>query len=261
MKPKIKLIYSGPIWILRNWRAKKIAKKIKKYNDEERYSMQWRNDYILNRGKKFLKFLNVELEIIGYDNIPKSTSLFIANHFSSVDPTILVVAMKNPGQATDDINPMSVFLAKKELEKSKRFSGYMDILNTFYLDRENPRQTLQILNDIASHAKENRKHIVIFPEGTRSKDGRIQEFKNGAFRIAKKAFIPIIPITINNSFSAANLDREKKLKVQIIFHNPIKPLSIISMSHSDIAKKVKTIIEEKIKNSKETPLIKEPKLV
>ena len=246
MRPKIKLIWAGPLFFIRSRQARRIAKKIIKYDDEERYPQQWRNDYVLKKAKKLLKFLKVNVVVQGWNNIPKSTSLIAANHTSAIDPAVLLVALENPSKTTNDHNIMPVFLAKKELKSNQRFNGYMDIINTFYIDRKKPREALEIFDKIINHAKTEKKHIVIFPEGTRSNDGKLQEFKSGGFRIAKKAFVSIIPTTINNTLVATNLNRNYKLEVEIIFHPPIKPLQVISMQHIDIAKKVKTIISQKL---------------
>ncbi len=63
--------------------------------------------------------------------------------------------------------------------------------------------------------------------------------------MAKKSFMPIIPVTINNSYSASNLDRTEKLKIQVIFGKQIKPMSFISLDTKSLAAKVQKIIESK----------------
>jgi 1-acyl-sn-glycerol-3-phosphate acyltransferase len=63
------------------------------------------------------------------------------------------------------------------------------------LDRDNPREGLKAINDAARKISEGM-NIIIFPEGTRSKDGKLLPFKKGVFSLAVRAGVPIIPIGI-----------------------------------------------------------------
>ena len=118
-------------------------------------------------------------------------------------------------------------------------------MNTFYIDRENPRAALDTLDEMTKFAKDNKKHIVIFPEGTRSKDGNLNEFKGGAFKVAKQAFLPIVPVTINNSLAAADKNRAEKLTVTITFHPVMKPMSFMTSETKDIAARVQKVVASK----------------
>jgi 1-acyl-sn-glycerol-3-phosphate acyltransferase len=147
---------------------------------------------------------------------------------------------------------MCIFLAKEELKKNKFGRSWADFLETSYIDRKNPKTALIAFDQISKKSKIQNKYIVIFPEGTRSKDGVINEFKPGTFHIAKKEFIPIVPVTINNSFSFSDLSRKGKLKVTVIFHRLIKPSSFMTKQTKFISKKV----EETVRNSWVKPLEK-----
>lgn len=246
MTPKSKAIIKAPLWGWRNFRARGLSRKIKKFQDDQRYGEQFKNDYVLSRAKKMLKLLNIDLEVIGYDNLPKNPVLLTPNHSSSVDPVLMVAALENPEQGGDNVNPKSVFIAKEELRKNKRVRGYADILNTFYIDRKNPRQALEVLDEFVEHAKATKKHMVVFPEGTRSQDGQLLEFHGGSFKIAKKAFLPVVPVTINNALSATDLNRKGRLKVQVIFHPVIKPMSFMTSETQAIAAQVQKIVQSKL---------------
>ncbi len=73
----------------------------------------------------------------------------------------------------------------------------MKLLHCVFLDREDPRKAMKALNE----ATENLKKVSIFPEGTRNKgkEGTVQEFKSGAFRIASKAKAPVVPVAISGT--------------------------------------------------------------
>ena len=245
---KFKAVLNFPSIMWSNHRARKLGKKYEKFNDEEKYSQQWRNDYVMKKQRKILKKLGVNIVVEGWENLPKGTALLTPNHQSLMDPAVIFAALKNPEAGSDNLNKVSVFLAKKELEKNRKLKGYAKLTNTFYIDRKNPRGALKVMEDMAEHAKKNHKYIVIFPEGTRSKNGEITEFKGGAFKIAKKSFMPIVPVTINNSLSITNLDR-KKLTVTVIFHTPLKPMSFIAKDTKTIASAVQKNVESKLVKS------------
>ena len=245
MKAKTKVILNYPRLAFKMHRAKKVAKKIRKDGEDgTRYPEQWKNDYIVKTLAKVTKLINVEVEVIGWENLPKAPAIIAPNHASLWDPALIMIALKDVRPGNDYKNVQSVFLAKKEMAKNRRTKGFTKIMNTFYIDRKNPRASLKNMDEFAQYSKDNKKMAVVFPEGTRSKDGNINEFKAGAFRMAKKTFIPIIPTTINNSLSISNLSRSKKLKVQVIFGKPLKPMSFISFTTKDLAAKVQKEVEK-----------------
>ena len=256
---KFKAILNYPSIGWANHRARKIGKKYEKFSDEEKYPQQWRNDYVMKKQIKLLKKLGVNLVVEGWGNLPKGTALLAPNHQSLLDPAVVFAALKNPQPGSDHLNKVAVFLAKQELKKNRKLKGYAKLTNTFYIDRTNPRASLKTMDDITEHAKKNHKYIVIFPEGTRSKDGDINEFKGGAFRSAKKAFMPIVPVTINNTLSITNLDR-KKLTVTVIFHKPLKPMSFITKDTKTIASNIQKIIETRLVKSEGAISAREAKI-
>jgi 1-acyl-sn-glycerol-3-phosphate acyltransferase len=162
-----------------------------------------------------------------------------------MDPLIIIASLENPKKSIDDKNGMAIFLAKKELLKKRAIRGYAKIIDTHFIDRKNIRNSLKVMNNLDNSSKKYKKYQVIFPEGTRSKNGEIKNFKGGAFRNAKKSFLPIVPITINNSLSSTNLDRKTKQIIEVIFHPSIKPINFISYKTKNIANIVQKIVESK----------------
>ena len=97
-------------------------------------------------------------------------------------------------------------------------------------------------------AKKHQKVGIVFPEGTRSTNGEIEQFKSGAFRIAKKGFIPIIPVTINNSLTASNLNRRQWLHVEVIFDKVLKPITFLGQDTKEISTRVHDIVKSNFKS-------------
>jgi len=133
---------------------------------------------------KILFMLFWKFEVQGIENVPKKGPLIIAsNHTSNLDPLLLGIAM----------NRKMHFIAKKEVFESFIGNFVCRKLNAFPVDREKTdikalKNTLQILQD--------GEVLGIFPEGSRSSDGELQDFKLGIIRIAIKTGAPILPAGI-----------------------------------------------------------------
>ncbi len=239
---KFKVALLTPFWLFKGHRAYRMYKK--SVRDPERYSDVFKWNFAVKRAQKTLKGFNVVLDIKGYDNLPKGTALLTPNHQSWIDSVCMVAALAKQTGESDVQHKKAVFLAKKEILEKKSFKGWGKITNTFFIDRKNTRESLKQLDAMGKYAKENNDLMVIFPEGTRTKDGKLQEFKTGAFRLAKKEFVPIIPVTINNSYKGANFDRKGKAHVEIIFGKPIKPMTFMGQPNDKIAERVKAKIQE-----------------
>jgi 1-acyl-sn-glycerol-3-phosphate acyltransferase len=127
------------------------------------------------------------MEIIGIENLPESGGLIIAsNHVSYIDPAVLVASL----------NRKIYFIAKKEVFKNIFLSFILKKLNAFSVDRDNVdmiafKKAINILKE--------EKVLGIFPEGTRSSNGELQELKLGALKIAMKTGVPILPVGINGT--------------------------------------------------------------
>lgn len=145
---------------------------------------------IVKWGLKVIGFISgVKLEVNGLDNIPDDQAvLFVGNHISFFDIIVTYPLMKRP----------TGYIAKKEIKKVPFLSWWMYFVNCIFLDRKDPRQGLKSVLE-ASEKIKNGTSIFLFPEGTRSKDGKLAQFKDGGFKIATKAKAPIIPLGIQGT--------------------------------------------------------------
>jgi len=101
--------------------------------------------------------------------------------------------------------------------------------------------------EVTKEVKEGRNYI-IFPEGTRSRDGNnILEFKGGSFKSAMNARCPIVPMAIIDSFKAFDTHSIKKLTVQIHYLKPLYYEDYKDMKSVDIANYVSAQIKNTIK--------------
>lgn len=127
------------------------------------------------------------MEIRGIENLPESGGLIItSNHVSYLDPAVLVASL----------NRKIYFITKKEVFKNTFISFLLKNMNAFSVDRDNVdmfafKKAINILRE--------EKVLGIFPEGTRSSNGELQELKMGALKIAMKTGVPILPVGINGT--------------------------------------------------------------
>jgi 1-acyl-sn-glycerol-3-phosphate acyltransferase len=175
-----------------------------------------------------------EIKVIGNENVPASGGvLFIANHQSNFDIPILI------GFVPRDKG----FIAKHEMLKIPVFSRWMRYLGCLFIDRGDARQSLKVLNEAAERLKQGHS-LVIFPEGTRSKDGTVGQFKSGSLKIAVKANVPIVPITINGSMNIMPKGTSfiKSACVEVIVSPPLILDELPDKDTNLIAEKVRSII-------------------
>lgn len=127
-------------------------------------------------------FYNFRIE--GTENIPQDRALVMAsNHRSYADPVILTMPMKKP----------VTYMAKEELFKNKLFGWFITKLGAFPVKRG--AGDLQVIDD-AVGILESGRHLVIFPEGTRSKDGKVGKGKTGVALIAARSGADVLPCGI-----------------------------------------------------------------
>lgn len=142
-------------------------------------------------GRKFIRVGGWEVRVGGLEYLPSGGAILVANHQSLVDIPLLLAAV-----------PREVrFLAKRELGRIPLFGCAMRKAGNLFIDREDPRDAVHLVRE----AKERIDHgrmVVIFPEGTRSRDGDVGEFKPGAFYLARKKGIPLLPVLLDGGRTA-----------------------------------------------------------
>lgn len=121
---------------------------------------------------------------------PRRPYVIVANHESFAD--ILAIATM----------PFEMkWISKRAIFKYPLVGTAMRAVGDIPVDREDPRAGVQVIR-AAIDRLDKRVSVMIFPEGTRSKDGEMLDFKTGAFRIAIQAGVPILPIALNGTREA-----------------------------------------------------------
>jgi len=184
------------------------------------------------------KAAGVKIDVIGTENVPEETCLFVANHQSYLDIPVLMASINKP----------IGFVAKKEMEKIPGLSYWMSEMHSVFMDRENVREAVKSINQGIDNLK-NGYSMVIFPEGTRSKCDKIGEFKKGSMKLGVKADVPLVPVTIDGTYKAyeGNKNRFKRADVRIIIGQPIYPRDLNKEEQNNLAETFKDIIEANMK--------------
>jgi len=164
-------------------------------------------------GKSILFVSRVKMSVKGWSNIdPSAPYIYMPNHQSNFDIPVLL------GHLTVQFR----WLAKVELFKIPIFGRAMRKAGYISIDRNNRASAIKSLN-VAAHRIKSGVSVLIFPEGTRSRDGAIRPFKKGGFVMAIESGVPIVPVVITGtrSLMAKGKFRVNAGHVRMVIHKPI----------------------------------------
>ncbi len=237
MRPNIwKILISFPYYL------KSLRKSAKWFNrmikDPNSVSEDRRYKWVQKKAKYIMWLHNIKVKVIGYENWLDGSVVLAPNHQSNMDGAVIF--------SLNDFSKTApcAFVAKAELQDSKKLNRFLSLIDVVFIERDNLRQTINALKEANDLIKVPRS-MVIFPEGTRNPDSKnLLEFKDGAFKIPQKAYVPIVPVTISGSHEAFTGSRTKKKNIYVIFHKPIMPEKFIHNKTKDLSNVVKRIIQD-----------------
>lgn len=132
-----------------------------------------------------IKLGGIKVVTSGLDRITAPPYIFMCNHQSALDIYGLLFSL-----------PLSFrWIAKRQLFLIPFFGWALKRAGHISIDRENPREALKAMDEAARKIRDGM-NIIIFPEGTRSRDGSLLPFKKGGFSLALRAMVPIVPVGI-----------------------------------------------------------------
>jgi len=167
--------------------------------------------------KKILKIMKIKVNI--EENRKNNTNkavLFVGNHRSNFDSLILITSIDSP----------LIFIGKKEIKKFPIIGKWFVDIGCIFIDREDTKSAINSIMEGVKKIKEGYS-LVIFPEGSRTKEKIVKEFKPGSLKLAQKTKANIVPITFVNTEECYEI------------HKKLKSASV----HLDIGKEID--IEEK----------------
>jgi len=161
------------------------------------------------------RLAGIRVRTVGREHLePGRAYLFMANHTSNLDPPIL----------TPLLGRRIAIIAKQELFKIPLFGYAMRKANFVALNRADRRSAVESVGN-AVHVLQSGLGMMVFPEGTRSRDGRLLPFKKGPFHLAMEAGVPVVPITVVGAHEAwpKGTMKLRAGEVVVYFHWPIDP--------------------------------------
>jgi len=164
-------------------------------------------------GKLFCYLAFIRVKINGKENFsPKKSYIFVSNHQSIYDVFVIY----------GWLNSRFKWIMKNSLRKIPLVGFACEKAGHIFIDRSSPLKAQKSIKNAEEKLK-NGASVVIFPEGSRTKDGNVNKFKRGAFKIAEDLKLPIVPITIDGAYKAMP-------------HNSfyIKPCKIVATIHQHI---------------------------
>lgn len=179
----------------------------------------------------------IKVVVTGKEKLdPKKRYVFISNHQSGLDIPILYIG----------ISEKISFIAKKELFMIPVFGWGLYFVGHIWIDRGNARKAHRSIENAVKRLKNDNVSLILFPEGTRSKDGKVAPFKQGSFALAQKAGVSVVPVAITGALGL--------LPKHSIFVNPGEvhlnigdPVEIkTDMTKAEMAEKFHQIIQDAV---------------
>ncbi|MBQ9828252.1 MAG: 1-acyl-sn-glycerol-3-phosphate acyltransferase [Lachnospiraceae bacterium] len=197
---------------------------------------------VVRFGFKALTLISgAKVTITGRENIPQDGAvLYVGNHNGFFDLIIGHPLCKAP----------TAIIAKEYFKKFPIFAWWMMLMRCVFIDRKDIRSNVRAIQQATELVKEGIS-VLIYPEGTRSKTGEMNPFKEGSFKIAKKTGCPVVPIGMTGT--AAIFDDHKPwLKsgpVTVTIGKPIYMEELTEEQKKAMAPFVQGIIQEMLDNA------------
>ncbi|MCI8274702.1 MAG: 1-acyl-sn-glycerol-3-phosphate acyltransferase [Lachnospiraceae bacterium] len=223
----MRLFFMAPVWFFKIW----------SWGRDDRHAEKEKFELLRHVTTRANRAGRVTIEPHGLENLPEEPGyIMFPNHQGLFD--VLGFLETSP-------QPFTVVM-KKEVENVFLLKQVRILLKAQCMDREDIRDSLRVINQMTKEVKEGRNYL-IFPEGTRSKNGNcLLEFKGGSFKSAVNARCPIVPVAVIDSYQAFDTNSIRPVTVKLHYLPPILCEEYQGMRTNDIAALVKARIEETI---------------
>lgn len=193
-------------------------------------------------GRTALLLAGIRMKVHYHGDLPQQPAVYLFNHSSTLD-LFVGTALALPGVR---------YIAKRELGYNPLFWAIARLSGQIMIDRSDPREAIMQINRAYKYLKKKRFSLMLAPEGTRSRTGKILPFKSGAFHAAVEMQYPIVPIYIEGAYE---LCPGKSLiarpgTVTVHFH---KPLDTSDWDRKSIRKHAEAMRERYLEWNGEAP--------
>lgn len=221
-------LYRAPFWFFQICR---LGREKDTHTDQERYA------YLRKLVKKVNQTGRITVDSFGTENLPKEDGFILfPNHQGLFDSLALIDTFPRPFGIVIKKEALNWFLVKQVVA----------LIRGIGIDRKDIRASLEVIKQVTEEVK-NGRNFIIFPEGTRSREGnQILPFKGGTFKSAINADCPIVPVALVNCFRPFDLSSIQKERVQVHYLEPIYPQQYKGMRTKEIADMVHDRIQKTI---------------
>ncbi len=189
-----------------------------------------------------VRIAGVRIKMVGMEQFdPAGTYIFMSNHVSNLDPPVLIPMIPR----------RTSVLAKRELWKIPILSRALDLAEIVPVERNKRDSAIESIR----RAGEVMKHginMTIYPEGTRSRDGRLLPFKKGPFHLAAETGFPVVPVTIlgTEDMMPKGHFAVRPGTATLVFHAPIDPAKF--NSREELMQAVSDVINSSLPPERQT---------
>lgn len=211
--------------------------KLRRLGNTQKYDAKTRYDYVRMICKRAIKVSRVNVVCTGLENIPKEPGyVFFPNHQGLFDSLLFIYTHEAP---------LSV-VTKTEARNIRLLRRVFDALDALTINRDDVRESMKVIIQMAENVSKGTNYV-IFPEGTRSRNGNnLLPFKGGSFKASTKTKTPIVPVAIIDSYKPFDSNNIKKCTVQIHYMKPLYYEDYKDMKTTEIAELVHDMIQERI---------------
>ena len=166
--------------------------------------------------------------------------LMVANHLSDLDPLAIIYHSEKPIS----------FVAKKETLKMPFIRTAVKMLDGYFMDRSDLRQSLTVIHGVEERLKQGYCSYVIFPEGTRNREPEttgVAPFHPGSFKAGMMPSVPIVPLALYGTFRPFHPSPDyRRNPVEFTFFPVLLPEDYQNESSTEVAEKTHTLIAKEI---------------
>lgn len=181
--------------------------------------------------------LRMRVHSKGLEKMPKSGRfLLVCNHINDLDPVLLSSVFKKKQLA---------FISKRENDQKPFVGELMHKTMCQLINRENDREALKTILNCIKLIQEDEVSIAVFPEGYTSLDGLLHPFRNGVFKIAQKAKVPIVVCTVQNTNKPfKNIKTLTPTDIHLHLLQVIQPEEFAGITTVELGNRIHTMMAE-----------------
>jgi 1-acyl-sn-glycerol-3-phosphate acyltransferase len=186
-------------------------------------------------GPGLLRAAGGRLEVAGLENVDRSRPFFFAaNHQSLLDIPVLFAALPVP----------VLFVAKRELGRVPFLGWFMKAMGMVLITRDDRKEAVRSVEAAAERLRQGWS-LLSFPEGTRTRDGRVQRFKTATFAAAIAAGVPIVPIALEGTGRSLPRDtlRTRPGRIHVAVGEPIPTAGLSRDDRAALARRTQERVE------------------